>query len=37
MRVELKKLISKAERSLKAARRLYKNEDYDFSVDDQQS
>jgi uncharacterized protein (UPF0332 family) len=32
MRVELKKLISKAERSLKAARRLYKNEDYDFSV-----
>lgn len=32
MRVELKKLIRKAERSLKAARRLCKNEDYDFSV-----
>jgi uncharacterized protein (UPF0332 family) len=26
------KLVSKAERSLKAARRLYKNGDYDFSV-----
>lgn len=32
MSEELKKLISKAERSLKAARRLYKNGDYDFSV-----
>ena len=32
MREELKKLISKAQRSLKAAKRLCKNEDYDFSV-----
>ena len=32
MSEETKKLIDKAQRSLKAARRLYKNKDYDFSV-----
>ncbi len=32
MSEELKKLIIKAKRSLRAARRLYKNADYDFSV-----
>jgi uncharacterized protein (UPF0332 family) len=32
MSEEIKKLINKAQRSLKAAKRLYKNKDYDFSV-----
>jgi len=32
MSEELKKLINKAERSLKAARKLYKDGDYDFSI-----
>ena len=32
MSEELKKLISKAGRSLKAARKLYKDGDYDFSI-----
>jgi len=32
MSEELKRLIDKAQRSLKAAKRLYKSQDYDFSV-----